>query len=1010
VQIITCLLGFTAASAVVAQAPSLSPVLKETAKPKRPWTILVYGAVDNSADEGLIALLDKMRRAIDDDPGVELLLFIDRSRKPGKRTTYLGDDFTTTRLYRLRKTSAERLSGDAQLPQLAADKEAKLNSADAANVGRFIAWGKAHYPAQRYALMIYSHADGKSMCPVTPTGDHMGIAELTDKVGVEQRVDFLALELCFMGGIEIAYQWRPGNGRFESDVLLAVPNAGPSLDWDRVFARIRSPGHAAKSGPTLDPAAMTAADFGRLTIEECYRGRQTMKYAARESAGCYDLRKAGEVKKAIDALSVELARADAKDLVLELRGSSPRSAAISYADDDGTVDYNVDLYDLCRRLAGCDRLGGKVRAAAKQGMVAVERFMIASYGMSAYKGFEPGKNGVYIVLPSGKPGCWKQFRWYTPLAGTGKAYGRWSFLRDGATPGNGVVENWFELLESWFDAPDEKGGTGARNGADDGKLDKKVLDIVKQVSNLHKNARSLHVEAALSWSGGQGKFDTEVTYDLEQPNRLAMRSRHQHDKDAGLTVVCDGKVLFTYAAKAKHYAQTAAPTDWQEMGAALLRLGRPNTGMLFANVLAADPYEQLMDGVKSCSYAGKDKVGEVEAHHLKFSQDQFDWEMWVAVEGKPLVVKMTRTRPGGDGNKLTVEELYRNWKLDTPPGKAVFSFSPPKDATKVDSLEGGSATRQKPRKNVAVFLFDRVEVIDFAGPYEVFLNASAANHSYFNVFTVAATDKAIETAGSLTIKPKYRFDNHPKIDILVLPGGGVLEARRNPEVIKWIQKTAKDAEIVMSVCNGAGFLAKAGLLDGKEVTTVAGGIPGLQAEVPTAKVVAGKRFVDSGKVVTCGGLSAGIDGALYVAQKALGKGWGQMIAVWMEYDWRPDGKCAWGLLADEWLPNPIVDWQDFKGVWTPTSYGGDTDHWENKARFETEQSAEELKAEITGNLTRSYKWSPRDNKTAERSGKGLWAFRDKRGRNWHGTVSVEAARDKRGVFDVTIRIDLQPEK
>jgi transcriptional regulator GlxA family with amidase domain len=123
-----------------------------------------------------------------------------------------------------------------------------------------------------------------------------------------------------------------------------------------------------------------------------------------------------------------------------------------------------------------------------------------------------------------------------------------------------------------------------------------------------------------------------------------------------------------------------------------------------------------------------------------------------------------------------------------------------------------------------------VEVIDFAGPYEVFLNASAANHSYFNVFTVAATDKEIETAGNLTIKPKYRFDNHPKIDILVLPGGGVLKARSNPEVIKWIQKTAKDAEIVMSVCNGAGFLAKAGLLDGKEVTTVAGGIEGLQRE------------------------------------------------------------------------------------------------------------------------------------------------------------------------------------
>src|SRR5262245_35391529 len=74
---------------------------------------------------------------------------------------------------------------------------------------------------------------------------------------------------------------------------------------------------------------------------------------------------------------------------------------------------------------------------------------------------------------------------------------------------------------------------GACKGADDSKLDKKVLEIVKQVSDLHKNAKSLHVEAALNWSGEQGKFDTEVTYDLEQPNQLAMRSRNKHDKNAG---------------------------------------------------------------------------------------------------------------------------------------------------------------------------------------------------------------------------------------------------------------------------------------------------------------------------------------------------------------------------------------------------------------------------------------------------------------------------------------------
>ncbi len=75
--------------------------------------------------------------------------------------------------------------------------------------------------------------------------------------------------------------------------------------------------------------------------------------------------------------------------------------------------------------------------------------MIASFGMSGYRPFEAGKNGVFIVLPSGRPNCWKHYRWYTPTKGDGTYYGNWSFLKDGATPGNGAIENWFELLEEW---------------------------------------------------------------------------------------------------------------------------------------------------------------------------------------------------------------------------------------------------------------------------------------------------------------------------------------------------------------------------------------------------------------------------------------------------------------------------------------------------------------------------------------------------------------------------------
>src|SRR4029450_12105086 len=191
----------------------------------------------------------------------------------------------------------------------------------------------------------------------------------------------LALELCNMGGIEIAYQWRPGNGGFEADVLVAIPNAGPPLDWDRAFSRIRSPGHAATGGPALDPVTMTAADFGKLVIEEGQRGRQASEKpggpGSKESAGCYDLRKAGEVKKAVDALAVALAKSDSKRVFLELRNARSEGELMRYSSDSSYVD----LYDLCRRVAGCNRLTEPVRSAARDVMSSVQGFMIASFGM-----------------------------------------------------------------------------------------------------------------------------------------------------------------------------------------------------------------------------------------------------------------------------------------------------------------------------------------------------------------------------------------------------------------------------------------------------------------------------------------------------------------------------------------------------------------------------------------------------------------------------------------------------
>jgi transcriptional regulator GlxA family with amidase domain len=93
----------------------------------------------------------------------------------------------------------------------------------------------------------------------------------------------------------------------------------------------------------------------------------------------------------------------------------------------------------------------------------------------------------------------------------------------------------------------------------------------------------------------------------------------------------------------------------------------------------------------------------------------------------------------------------------------------------------------------------------------------------------------------------------------------------NTAVIAWIQDSSRKARVVFSVCNGAFFLARAGLLDGLEATTFAHLIPQLKEAAPKARIVSDRRFVDNGKVVTAAGLSSGIDGR-YVVEKLFGHG------------------------------------------------------------------------------------------------------------------------------------------
>src|SRR5262249_46345325 len=154
------------------------------------------------------------------------------------------------------------------------------------------------------------------------------------------------------------------------------------------------------------------------------------------------------------------------------------------------------------------------------------------------------------------------------------------------------------------------------------KLDKKVVDIVKEAGKLYKDAKHLHADAVIvsKIEGGDEKREIKVTavFDVEKPNHLSMKTKFDGDAAKGADVIADGKHLIIYRKGIKEYVERDLPKSMAETGLELLRLSKVNSGMLFANIVADDPGELLMDGVDSCSYAGKDKVDGTPVHRLKF--------------------------------------------------------------------------------------------------------------------------------------------------------------------------------------------------------------------------------------------------------------------------------------------------------------------------------------------------------------------------------------------------------
>lgn len=310
------------------------------------------------------------------------------------------------------------------------------------------------------------------------------------------------------------------------------------------------------------------------------------------------------------------------------------------------------------------------------------------------------------------------------------------------------------------------------------------------------------------------------------------------------------------------------------------------------------------------------------------------------------------------------------------------------------ALVVGNVAAQPSKPRVAILVYDGVQVIDHAIPYEVF-----GQFSLNEVYTVAKEPGPITTYMGMRVLPNHAFASAPPPDVLVLPGGDAGEAADDPEIVAWVRETAAAADHVLTICTGTFFLVGTDLLDGARVTTWYDRQDDLRRAVPTARVIGDSIVVDDGKLVSAAG--SGIEGALHVLARLHGPAWAEVVRLNMEYEPMPHREHVPRVeLADLNLPDGIYGafpWREAD----MTRYDGDRDAWAMAWRFRSDTPLDSLRERFSRALTDRDGWSHQGEERSEGRWVGTWSLEGRDGGVWRGVTALVAI--DRG-YDLRIRV------
>lgn len=191
--------------------------------------------------------------------------------------------------------------------------------------------------------------------------------------------------------------------------------------------------------------------------------------------------------------------------------------------------------------------------------------------------------------------------------------------------------------------------------------------------------------------------------------------------------------------------------------------------------------------------------------------------------------------------------------------------------------------------NVGFLIVAGVYNSELVAPMDILHHTVFHTTKGMKVFTVAPDTLPITTFEGLRIIPdySYKYDSIPQIDVLVVPSAehSMDTDLDNDELISFVKNTGESAKFVMSLCDGAFVLAKAGLLKDKVSTTFPSDIPNLRKMFPTLDVRENVSFVHDGKLITSAGGAKSYDPALYLCEILYGNKSAKGVAGGLVIDW-----------------------------------------------------------------------------------------------------------------------------